>query len=119
MLSAPGRTPGATLGRRARGGLSRQEAGEARNRNEREAVRSRLTLALGRCPEQQRLMLALLLVERLSPAEASSVLGVPVRRLASTYRETLAGLRQAALGRAPVAPRARRIGAEPRLRKAS
>ena len=86
-----------------------------------EGSRDRLSLALGSCPERKRLVLALLLFERLSPAEAATALGVTLRHLETTFRETLGGLRQAALGGAtfPVA-RSRPRGLAARvLRRAS
>lgn len=122
MLSASGRAPRA--GRR--GGPSPADPAVAEQRTAVHAAssderRQRIAFALGRAAHDQRLMLALLLLERLSAAEAASVLGIPVRRLRGSVRRTLADLRAAALGdAAPVrAARARRPRAGERFRKAS
>lgn len=131
-MSAPGRPRGAgrSAGRAslaARRGAATPAAAATGRTAARHSVngveRKRASLALGRCPERERLILALLLVEHLSPAEAASALGVSVRHLRSTYRETLANLRRAAVGmstRPSERARSRRVGSpEARLRKAS
>ena len=133
MLSAPGRPHGSARGA-ARTSVAARRGSQPKARSEatdRAAVRQsgdgrdreRASVALGRCPERQRLVLALLLVERLSPAEAASALSVSVRDLKCAYRETLANLRRATLGmsvRAGERARPRRArGADDRLRKAS
>lgn len=80
--------------------------------------RMRIAWALSRAGHDRRVMLALLLVERLTAAEAASALGVSVSRLRGFYRETLADLREAAHGRL-ARERARRPRPVERLRKAS
>lgn len=76
----------------------------APRRSRSESVRPRLTLvehprqllaaALGRCTEPQRTMLALMLVERLSAAEAAITLGVTVGQFERSYRALVADLRR-------------------------
>jgi DNA-directed RNA polymerase specialized sigma24 family protein len=78
----------------------------------RASTRSRVEAALDRCHQREWLAIALILLERLSPAEAAGALGLPVRRLDRTFNEVLARLRRAAASQAD-AP------AEARARKAS
>jgi DNA-directed RNA polymerase specialized sigma24 family protein len=81
--------------------------------------RSRVAWVLGRAPHDKRLVLALLLVERLTPAEAASALGVPVRHVRGSYTRALADLRRAAAG-GPAPARSRRaLPRTDRFRKAS
>ena len=58
-------------------------------------ARASVALALGRCSEPQRTMLALMLVERLSVEESAATLGITVRQFLSSYRALLADLRRA------------------------
>jgi len=87
-----------------------------------ERDRGRIRAALDRCGEHERMVLAILLLERLTPDEAAGVLGVPARQVVRTFRAVMAGLARAACGlpgpplRAPVPGRA--ALSEPRLRRA-
>jgi DNA-directed RNA polymerase specialized sigma24 family protein len=54
--------------------------------------------ALSRCAARDRVLLALLLFERLTPAEAATVLGIPVSRIERAYLALLRDLR-ATVGR--------------------
>ena len=129
MLNAPGRPHGGarTTARASVAARRGSEVGPGAGATDRRSVngkeRKRASLALGRCPERERLILALLLVERLSPAEAASTLGVSVRHLRVTYRETLANLRRASVGlmaRPGERARSRRVASpDIPLRKAS
>jgi DNA-directed RNA polymerase specialized sigma24 family protein len=65
--------------------------------------REAVARALSRCAQRDRVLLALLLFERLTPAEAASVLGVPAARLERAYAALLGELR-AALGRTETSP---------------
>ncbi len=56
-------------------------------------TRSRLSAALARVGEGDRLLLSLLLVERLSPSEAADVLGVSADTVRRAYVKLLATLR--------------------------
>lgn len=81
--------------------------------------RMRIAWALNRVGQDRRAVLALLLLERLTAAEAANALGMTVHRLRGFYRETLADLREAASGRlAPERTRRTRSTIE-RYRKAS
>ena len=88
-----------------------------------ETARRLLSAALERRNRRDRLIIALLLVERLSPAEAADVLGISVTRVRDLYRDALAALERAARGEtasASVRERTRRsVLGEARLRKAS
>jgi DNA-directed RNA polymerase specialized sigma24 family protein len=82
--------------------------------------------ALSRCAARDRVLLALLLFERLTPAEAASVLGIPVSRIERAYATLLgelrATLRSPRVGRARVVigPRAPRFSTPAaRLRRAA
>ncbi len=57
-------------------------------------ARQLLAAALGRCTEPQRTMLALMLVERLSSAEAAITLGVTVGQFERSYRSLISDLRR-------------------------
>ena len=58
-------------------------------------LKDSLALVLRRCTEPQRTMLALILVERLSSAEAATTLGVTVRQFERSYHALVADLRRA------------------------
>ena len=81
--------------------------------------------ALGRCAARERVLLALILFERLTFAEAADALGVPVRRISRLYALLLSDLRGALAGqRAPAAggsrvARPRQAAPAARLRRAS
>ena len=57
-------------------------------------ARQLLAAALGRCTEPQRTMLALMLVERLSSAEAAVTLGITVGQFERSYRALISDLRR-------------------------
>jgi DNA-directed RNA polymerase specialized sigma24 family protein len=63
-----------------------------------EEGRGRIRAALDRWGEHERTVLAILLLERLTPDEAAGVLGVPVRQLVRTFRSLMAELARAAQG---------------------
>jgi DNA-directed RNA polymerase specialized sigma24 family protein len=77
------------------------------------AAREKVTAALERLGDDERALLAMLLVERLTPAEAARALDVPVDQLARGYRALLAELRRAVRGLA--ARPARRPDGRPRI----
>jgi hypothetical protein len=56
--------------------------------------REALARALSRCPLRERVLLALLLFERLTPAEAADVLDLPAARVERSYAALLAELRR-------------------------
>lgn len=113
MLSATRGSRAAT--RQAHTAESRENGARRETSAER---RARIAWALRRSAHDKRLVLALLLVEGLSPAEAATALGVSIQRVRGFYRETLADLRAAALP--GVRERARRAPtAVERFRKAS
>ncbi len=58
------------------------------------SARQLLAAALGRCTEPQRTMLALMLVERLSSAEAAITLGVTVGQFERSYSALISDLRR-------------------------
>jgi len=60
--------------------------------------RDAVARALSGCAARERLLLALLLFERLTPAEAARVLDLPVTRIERSYAALLAQLRQALPG---------------------
>ena len=66
-------------------------------RHDRRAVVARV---LSGCAASERVLLALLLFERLTPAEAAMVLGVPAGRVERAYASLLARLREPLRGRA-------------------
>lgn len=84
-----------------------------------------LARALARCAARERVLLALILFERLTFAEAADALGVSVRRISRLYARLLSDLRDALAGRrAPAAgglraARPRQAGPAARLRRAS
>jgi DNA-directed RNA polymerase specialized sigma24 family protein len=84
----------------------------------RDPRRARLAAAYQRCSERRRLVLALLLVERLTAAEAADALGLSRPQVEREYREALDAVRRSARDRT-AASRARRAPAVERLRKAS
>ena len=57
-------------------------------------ARAALGAALGHCTEPQRAMLALRLVERLSPEETAAALGVTLHEFERSYRALFAELRR-------------------------
>ena len=77
---------------------TRNRAGEVASGAER---RARVALALSRSTERERLVLALILLERMSPVEAADTLGISLRALRRTYRDSLASLRGALYGFGP------------------
>jgi DNA-directed RNA polymerase specialized sigma24 family protein len=82
--------------------------------------RGRIRLALERCGDHERNVLAVFLLERLTPDEAAQVLGVPARHVLRTFRAVMAALALAARrggrsARPSVAGRA--AVSEPRLRR--
>ena len=84
--------------------------------------RQRVASALESCGERERVILALLLLERLTPGQAAEVLGITVARLLRTYRDVIADLERVAVGgvsRSGLAPGRRRISGGERLRRAS
>lgn len=56
--------------------------------------RSRLSAAIERCSPPQRTMLALMLLERMTPAEAATSLGIPVEEFERAYRSLMVDLRR-------------------------
>src|SRR5580765_1600245 len=62
------------------------------------AARLRIAEALHGCGEEERAVIAMLLVERLTPAEAAAVLGCSVNDVTRTYRALLADLRRVSRG---------------------
>lgn len=62
--------------------------------------RAAVARALSGCAASERVLLALLLFERLTPAEAATVLGVPAGRVERAYASLLAQLRRCLGGRA-------------------
>jgi len=110
MLSVPST-------RRTRSARGRNATAERRTTR-----RARLCTALDRLAGPQRAVLALLLVERLTPAEAAQALKVTVRRLNGLYRSALDEMGQALRDQRsrPVVRLPRRAAAgDTRLRKAS
>ena len=77
------------------------------------AARLRIAEALHGCGEEERAVLAMLLVERLTPAEAAAVLGCSVNEVTRTFRALLADLRKVSRGVTP-RPR-RRAGSSPSI----
>ena len=90
--------------------------------NRRASTRARLASALERCAARERDLLALLLVERLTPAEAAEALGISTRSLhrafAAVMAELEAALRTGATGGARRARMRSSVTAE-YLRRAS
>lgn len=76
--------------------------------------RRRIAEALARRGVRERLLLSLLLVERLRPAEVADALGISVPQVERTYRAVLGGLR-----RSLARPAARRRAGSDRLRRAA
>lgn len=74
-------------------------------------VRERLCAQLAGYDAAQRAVLALMLLERLTPTEAARALDLPVDQIARLYRALLTDLRRVARGDAPSPRRP-----EPRLR---
>lgn len=78
-----------------------------------QVARARVAAILDRLPARQRTLLALLLVERLTAAEAAGALGASTGEVESAYRHVLA-----ALGR-QIGRSARRTAPRVRLRRAA
>ena len=81
--------------------------------------REAVARALSGCATHERVLLALLLFERLTPAEAAGVLGVPAARIERAYAALLSQLRELLGGRAPRAGVPRFATPIARLRRAS
>ena len=81
--------------------------------------RDAVARALSGCAARERVLLALLLFERLTPAEAASVLGVPAPSIERAYATLLAQLRELLGGRAPRASVPRFATPTARLRRAA
>lgn len=88
----------------------------ARQRRPRRPGRSRVAAALERRGARERLILTLLLVERLYPIEVADALGISLRQVERTYDSLLSELRQSAVRGAG---RARATSPASRLRKAA
>jgi len=85
----------------------------------RRGPRAAVARALSRCATRERVLLALILFEHLTPAEAASVLDVPATRIERAYAALLAELREVLAVRAPRV-RARTLATpSARLRRAS
>jgi DNA-directed RNA polymerase specialized sigma24 family protein len=93
---------------------SRRPVAVAR-RDQREAV----ARALSGCAARERVLLALLLFERLTTAEAAIVLGIPAARIERAYAALLSQLRELLGGRALRASVPRFATPTARLRRAS
>jgi DNA-directed RNA polymerase specialized sigma24 family protein len=81
--------------------------------------REAVARALGRCAARDRVLLALLLFEHLTPDEAASVIGVPAPRIERAYAALLGELRQALRGRNRRSSTPRFATPAARLRRAS
>jgi len=81
--------------------------------------REAVARALSGCAASERVLLALLLFERLTPAEAASVLDVPAARIERAYAALLSELRGLSGGRAPRLRAPRFATPTARLRRAS
>ncbi len=75
--------------------------------------------ALSGCAVRERVLLALLLFERLTPSEAASVLGVPAARIERSYAALLSQLRERVGGGVARAGLPRFATPAARLRRAS
>lgn len=74
--------------------IGRRALATARRAVETSPARSRIGATLARCSPTARRIAALLLIERLSPAEAAAALEIPVREVRRTYSALLAELRR-------------------------
>jgi len=81
--------------------------------------REAVARALSGCAARERVLLALLLFERLTPAEAASVLDVPAARIERAYAALLSQLRALLGGSAPRANVPRFATPTARLRRVS
>jgi DNA-directed RNA polymerase specialized sigma24 family protein len=81
-------------------------------------VRDRVAAALARRGARERLVLTLLLYERLYPIEVADALGISLRQVERTYDALLTELRRSAV-RAAGRARARSTASAPRVRKAA
>jgi len=79
----------------------------------------RLWATLSRCTANHRLVLAMILVERLTPREAAAALGIPVTHLERTYHRLVARLKQSLGGTLEGLPQRARPAGLLRLRRAS
>lgn len=100
----PARRSGARAPRAARPGLS--------------ASRRRIAAALSHRGVRERLVLSLLLYERLEAIEVADALGISVRQVERTYASLIAGLRRS-LAQPATRTRSRANGATARLRRAA
>ena len=91
----------------------------SRSRRVRRPGRDRVAAALERRGARERLVLTLLLVERLYPIEVADALGISLRQVERTYDALLAELRPSATTRAAVRARARATSPASRVRKAA
>ena len=80
--------------------------------------RDRVAAALARRGARERLVLTLLVYERLYPVEVADALGISLRQVERTYDALLADLRRTAV-RPAGRPRTRSTPAASRLRKAA
>lgn len=83
------------------------------------AAERRLWAALSRCTVNHRLVLAMILVERLTPREAAAALGIPVTHLERTYHRLVARLQQSLGATTTGDPQSDRPAGLLRLRRAS
>jgi len=81
-------------------------------------VRDRVAAALARRGARERLVLTLLLYERLYPIEVADALGISLRQVERTYDALLTELRRAVTPRAG-RTRTRTAAAPPRVKKAA
>jgi len=81
--------------------------------------REAVARALSGCAARERVLLALLLFERLTPAEAASVLGVPAASIERAYAALLVQLRELLGGRTLRASAPRFATPTARLRRAA
>ncbi len=82
--------------------------------------RAAVARALSHCATHERVLLALLLFERLTPAEAAHVLDVPAARIERAYATLLSELRATLGACAPYPTTPARLVRQPeRLRRAS
>jgi DNA-directed RNA polymerase specialized sigma24 family protein len=90
----------------------------SRARRPRNPGRNRVAAALERRGARERLVLTLLLYERLYPIEVADALGISLRQVERTYDALLAELRRTAT-RATGRTRTRAASSAPRARKAA
>ncbi len=95
-----------------------QAAPLSRQRRPRRPGRDRVAAALARRGTRERLVLTLLLYERLYPIEVADALGISLRQVERTYDALLTELRRSVVGAAGRA-RARSTTPAPRVRRAA